>query len=320
MDASPDSRLLVLGAGVIGRVLASRLHRAGVDVGLLARGATLEHLRANGVRTREVNGSGEPVVAPVPILAADDVESCDVLLIVVRASQLDGALEVVRRLRPATVISLMHLAGRDADLRTAVTEGGGELVRAFPGLGGYLENHGTDEETVVWLDVGRTQPVTVDAAAPGGERVAELLRRTGLTVATTDDMDGWLAAHAVFVGVLGAGVARAGGDPEALAADGSLLRATCDAIRDGLRALHEQGITVQPSSIDWLHRRLPAWAGPLYWRRALRGPLGSVSIAPHIRSSGEDEMPLILSEALTVTGRIAGPLVELLGPLIAEET
>lgn len=65
----------MLGAGVIGQVYAARLHEAGADVTLLARGKRLAELRAHGVYRCEYPGPEEKIV-PVPV--ADIAEPFEV--------------------------------------------------------------------------------------------------------------------------------------------------------------------------------------------------------------------------------------------------
>lgn len=325
------ARVAVLGAGVIGRVLAAELFRGGADVVLVARGDTAARLRADGVR---LDRGGTATRADVPIVDTADPGERDVVIVAVRAGQLDGTWDTIAAMGRPVVVTTMHLADRWPALVEHVGEE--RLVRAFPGLGGYVvkgEGRGDDEgrvegdrgrpgtgeaEVVRWADLGSKQPLTIDGAAVRGDEVTRLLARTGLPVATTPDMTGWLDTHVVFVGTLGAGVALAGGSAPALAADAPLLRRTCDAVRDGLRALHDRGIRIEPRPVDLLHRRMPGWFAPPYWRRALRGPIGEVTIAPHVRASRHDELPLLCREAIEVAGGgRTGALGRFLAPLAA---
>ena len=57
-------KLLVYGAGVTGSLFSVRLHEAGHDVSLLARGERLAALRRHGVQLAEGDG---PAVRRVPV-------------------------------------------------------------------------------------------------------------------------------------------------------------------------------------------------------------------------------------------------------------
>jgi 2-dehydropantoate 2-reductase len=57
-------RILVYGAGPLGSLFASRLHEAGHDVALLARGQRLADLKAYGVMTVDTQTGRETVRHP----------------------------------------------------------------------------------------------------------------------------------------------------------------------------------------------------------------------------------------------------------------
>lgn len=243
----------------------------------------------------------------MPILTRTDIGRVDVLVLALRATQLaddPGLLDDLARPHVPDapgplVVPTMHLAGVERLLTDRVPQD--RLVRAFPGLGGHLLRTDDGLEEVLWSDLGSAQPTTIDGRAPAAATAGDLFSSTGLPLATTPDMNAWMNAHAVFVGALGAGIVLAGGEARGLAHDRALLRFTCDAIRDGFQALRDAGAPVLPASVDLLHRRMPAWFAPLYWRRALAGPTGEVTIAPHVRASRADELPTIWREALRVT-------------------
>lgn len=309
-------RVAVLGAGVIGRVLAGRLHASGASTVLVARGQQAAVLAEEGVRLRRAE---ELETVEVPVVEATTPGEHDVVILTTRAAQLDGALDVVDRMGRPVVVTAMHLADRTPLLLDRV--GRSRVVRAFPGLGGFLDRSGDGSPAgvVEWLDLGRRQPTTVEGGAEHSSAVFELLGRTTLPCSLTDDMDAWMAVHVVFVATLGGGVALAGGRAEALAGDRALLGRTCAAISDGFAALHARGQRIEPASVDVLHRRLPRWCAPLYWRRALQGPIGQVTIAPHVRASRDDELPLLAAEAIRIAdGGQRGRLAAFLGPLAGD--
>lgn len=92
------------------------------------------------------------------------------------------------------VVPMMHLGDRHADLLARL--GADRVVRAFPGLGGYIDDAGT----VHWLHLGARQPTTIEAGLPGAALVRDVLAATGLALTETADMNGWMASHLVLVG------------------------------------------------------------------------------------------------------------------------
>lgn len=300
-----EPRVAVLGAGVVGQVLAAELHRGGVDVVLVARGETLRRLADRGVRLRQ---DGRDQVSEVPVVDGGAPGLCDMVVLCLRAEDLAGALPVIDAMGEPTVVPMMHLADRLPLLVGRV--GADRIVRAFPGFGGRI----VDDGPVEWLAVGKAQRTTVDGLAARADEVMDVLRRGGPKTELTDDMDAWTATHVVFIAAMGAGVVRAGGDPKALVGDPRLLGQSVDAVRSGLRLLGARGVSVRPAPIRVLFLRMPRRFAVAYWRRALPGPIGRITIAPHVWRSRWDEMPVLWRQALELTDHDSA-MVELLEPL-----
>lgn len=74
MDTLPKLRICIVGAGAIGCTLAVRLCHAGHHVSLLARGKTLETIRAQGLTLHDQHGvtTAQPVVSNVPDFGIQD--------------------------------------------------------------------------------------------------------------------------------------------------------------------------------------------------------------------------------------------------------
>jgi 2-dehydropantoate 2-reductase len=80
-------KLLVYGAGVLGSLLAARMHEAGHDVALLARGERLAALRRHGLQFAE---GDSPVVRRVPVPVVEHpADGYDLIAVLVRAHQLE---------------------------------------------------------------------------------------------------------------------------------------------------------------------------------------------------------------------------------------
>ena len=96
-------RVVVVGAGAIGGWLAAALHKAGAEVGLLARGATLQALQRHGLRLRE----GDKEVCH-ELRASDqpaDLGTPDLVVLAVKAPALAAvAPQVQALLGPHTVV------------------------------------------------------------------------------------------------------------------------------------------------------------------------------------------------------------------------
>ncbi|HEY4542421.1 MAG TPA: 2-dehydropantoate 2-reductase [Noviherbaspirillum sp.] len=83
-------RILIYGAGAIGGYLGAVLSEAGLDVSLLARGATHAALAAGGIVLEQANGRRRRV--PLRVLHADEVDGgYDLVLVTLKATQLAAA-------------------------------------------------------------------------------------------------------------------------------------------------------------------------------------------------------------------------------------
>lgn len=282
-------RIVVVGAGVIGSVYAARLAAAAHEVHLVARGRRRASLVQDGLRVRTED---RVVVADVRLAAEDGaLPETDLVVVAVRATQLDPVLDLLVTCPASTVVFLQHLGSRAAEV---VSRAGAErTVLAFPGIGGLIH----DDGTVDYVEIG-AQPTTIDAAAPRAETVREAIASTGMRTTLDDDMPAWLATHEVFVACFGAGILACDGDAAALARDVTALRHVVSAVHEGFTALDSQGIEVRPPALRVLFLRMPRWFAAAYWRRALRGPVGTIALAPHTRASRDDEFPLVCARAV----------------------
>jgi len=87
-------RYVVLGAGSVGAVIGGRLAEAGSDVLLVARGAHLAALVADGLRLEEPDGAR---TIAVPAAAVADWRRGDVALLCVKSQDTATALRDVPR-------------------------------------------------------------------------------------------------------------------------------------------------------------------------------------------------------------------------------
>ncbi|RMB58945.1 ketopantoate reductase family protein [Tessaracoccus antarcticus] len=286
-------RVLVVGAGVIGAVYAARFAEAGHDVSLLARGARRSAFEADGVTVR---AGGRTLHTHPRIVGAEDAGGAfDLTVVAVRTTQLDAILDLLRANDSPTVAFLQHL-GPHAD-RVRRVLGSNRTVFAFPGVGGLVSADGSVE----YVDVA-AQPTTIDATAERAIVLRSAIASTGMRTAMEPDMPGWLATHEVFVACLGAGILNSGGDAPTLAANHARLLGVVQSVREGFVSLSSSGTTVTPKALRVLFSRMPRWFAAAYWRRALRGPVGTVAIAPHVRASRDDEFADLCSDVLARVG------------------
>lgn len=296
-DRPQVTRVGVIGAGVIGSVFAARLADAGYEVSLLARGERLASLGGNGLQVR----CGTRLLsADVTVVSEESMPPVDLLMVAVRTTQLESVLGLAAKSKARGVVFLQHLGGRVGEVVDSV--GKERTVLAFPGVGGLVH----DDGIVEYVEIG-AQPTTIDANAPQADAVRAAIASTGMRTALEADMDGWFATHEVFVSCIGAGILACGGEATALAGDQDILGRVVSAVREGFAALDANGVKVTPAALRVLFGRMPQWFAAAYWRGALRGPVGTIALAPHIRASRRDEFPLLCAHVLESVGRSNAP-------------
>jgi 2-dehydropantoate 2-reductase len=226
-------KLLVYGAGVTGSVFSARLHEAGHDVSLLARGERLAALRRHGV---QLAAGGSPAVRRVPVPVVEHPDGgYDLIAVFVRAHQVDAVLESVAGLACDVLFALNWAAGPEP---LGAVIGHERVLLSFPTDGGTMDG-----------DVVRYRPASLmtrlvpmpvgepdGRATPRLERVVRAFRTGGINAKAQPQMDAWLKTHAAFAVPLGQAVLAAGG-PTALAADPDAVRAMIGRMRQSLAAM-----------------------------------------------------------------------------------
>jgi 2-dehydropantoate 2-reductase len=231
----PPARILVYGAGVLGTLYAARLHDAGNDVELVARGTRLAALREHGVRLAE-GESGD--IRSVPVTVVEHPRGrYDLTLVFVRTHQVDDVLAAIAGLGgDGDVLFLLNWAGGPEPLGAVI---GRERV-----LLGFANNGGTMDGDVVRYrpDSALTRFVRMPIGEPDGratarvERIVQTFRSAGIGAKAEPRMDAWLKTHAAFEVPLGLAVHAAGG-PDALAGDADAIRSMVLRIRQNLGAV-----------------------------------------------------------------------------------
>jgi len=257
-------KLLVYGAGVLGSRFAARLHEAGQDVALLARGERLAALRRHGVQLAE-GDSPDIRRVPVPIVE-HPAGGYDLTAVFVRTHQVDAVLQSLAGL-DGDVLFLLNWAAGPEPLGAVI--GPGRVLLGFGADGGTM-----DGDVVRYRPASRlTRLVPTPIGEPDGRRTPRLdrivgtFRAAGINAKPEPRVDAWLKTHAAFEVPLGQAVLAAGG-PAALAADPAAVRRMIRRIRQSLAALP---VAPVPRGFAAL-RTLPEGLLVAVFRRFLRSP------------------------------------------------
>jgi 2-dehydropantoate 2-reductase len=262
-------KLLVYGAGVLGSLFAARMHEAGHDVALLARGERLAALRRHGVRLAEGNS---PTVRRVPVPVVERPASgYDLIAVLVRTHQVDAVLESLAGV-DGDVLFLLNWAAGPRPLGAVL--GHERVLLGFPTSAGTM-----DGDVVRYRPANRlTRRFPMSVGEPDGrttprlERILRTLRAAGINAKAEPRMDAALKTHAAFEVPLGQAVYAAGG-PVALADDPAAVRRMLHLMRQNLAALPTAPVPVGFAAL----RTLPEWLLVAVLRRFLRSPTAAHS-------------------------------------------
>lgn len=226
----------VLGPGAVGGVLAVGLVNAGVRVICVARQATAEVIRSEGLSLRR----GQEVVSARPDVTEALEEPADVLLVTVKAPALDEALERVAA-DVATVLPLLNGIEHIETLRTRLPDA--HVVGASIGrIEAFLERPG--------VVIQPTPSVVMTVASDIPPEAEELLRRSGTDVRVNGTADAVLweklarqAATAAVTSITQRTVGELRGDPE-------WRGRFREAVDEACRVAAADGVTLSPDA-EW---------------------------------------------------------------------
>ncbi len=98
-------RIVILGAGALGSILAAHLTRAGEEVTLIARGQRAQWITQHGIAITGLTDFTVPVTVTVQ---PEAVEEADVLIVAVKTYDTEPALQRIRHLAVGSVLSVQN--------------------------------------------------------------------------------------------------------------------------------------------------------------------------------------------------------------------
>ena len=248
-------KILVFGAGVLGSLYAARLHQSGEQVTILARGERSEQIRKNGIILQEAqSGHVETVkVDQTDRLQPDDYY--DLVLILVRASQISTVLPVITHNKKVNQFLFMvnNAAGYGTWLQAT---GQDRLLCGFAGAGGTLTDGVIGYSIVPGFiqktTIGGPEQFNTDLA----RRIIAVIKKAEFPSTFCSDMDAWQKTHVALISPLANAIYMAGGNQQILAIDARIIPLTISAIKEGFTVIRRLGLEVTPARLDF-NMRLP---------------------------------------------------------------
>jgi 2-dehydropantoate 2-reductase len=238
-------KLLVVGAGVLGSLYASKLHLAGHQVTVLARGKRLTDLREYGIVLENSSTGRQMTVRPPIIEALSPNERYDAALILVRKNQVTDLLPALAKntATPSFVFMLNNATGSDA---MAAALGRERVLLGFPGAGGALVGHIVRYRQ---LEKG-SQPTTLGeldgSTTPRLRQIANALQSAGFPVAISPNIDAWLKTHVALVSPIANTIYMMGGSLRKMLHTPDAMLILVRAIREGMAVLRKLEVPVTP--------------------------------------------------------------------------
>ncbi len=244
-------KILIIGAGPLGSLLAARLNEADYDVSLLARGQRLQELKKYGVIIR-FEGSPEKEVAKVNIVEnfhSDDYY--DLVMIVMRKNQADNILDMLSENKRVPTYLFMGNNVKGVE-NMAQALGKERIMLGFPLPGGSREGH-----VMCMLPVNEKKKYTLPLGEADGKirdrtrQIAEILgSMRGYKVQIRKDMENWLKYHAAILipGFVPA-IYAADINMKRLGNTRDLLILAVRATKEALKGLRKFGIPTTPKII-----------------------------------------------------------------------
>jgi 2-dehydropantoate 2-reductase len=301
-------KILVYGAGPLGSLFAARLHEAGHEVSLLARGRRLSDLQEYGIVLVDTQTGQETVAQPQIVERLGSQNEYDLVLVIMRKNH---ALEILPILaanqHTPNVLFLMNNATGPRELVEAL--GQERIIMGFPMAAGYRRGH------VVHYMVGAKSDK--NAMIPIGEadgRITSRLQWVGRILASMDgfdvdlrtDMDAWLKTHvAMLMPSLAPAMRAAGRDNVRMAHTRDAIVLAIRAIREGYRVLRELGYPIVPQSAR-IFERLPEPILVWGFRKRLVDPRVRVAMLEHSEAA-QDEIKHLADEFIALKHRTSVP-------------
>ncbi len=300
------NKVLIFGAGVLGSLYYYRLQDARKNVTLLARGKHYQALQRDGLVMKDYYATNPVHLKVNAVDRLDPDDAYDLVLVVVRRSQVPGALQILGENKRCPLF--LFLGNNPSGFGDYIDRlGKDRVLLGFPSAGGKRE--GT---TVTFLDSSgpgkQRSAITIGEAdgrtSPRCREIQEFFETAGIPVHISPNIDSWLKYHVALVSPIVRGLYSCNIDTRALVADGRMLRSVAVAIKECVRALKVLGYPVEPARLKKM-ANLPTFLVSRLLRRAIGSPEAELVIKAHaVNATDEmDEMDVLYREFSEVLKR-----------------
>jgi 2-dehydropantoate 2-reductase len=275
-------RILVIGAGPLGSLIAARLFQGGQDVSLLARGTRIQELEEHGVVLRPWTSEDSEAIR-VPVLTEFTAEDdFDLVMVVMRKNSALKVLPMLaKNIKVPTFLFLMNNASGPQEFENAL--GKERVVMGFPGAAGYREGHtvvhmNAEPEKNMEIVMGSGSFVDVEKI----ENLANELRKGRyMGVSIEPCMDAWSKYHvALLFPSLAPAFYLCANDRLRMSRTRDALVLAWRAIGEGFSALKKMGYPMSPKSLKKF-QFIPEPLAVGFMKKIIKDPRMEVAMVRH---------------------------------------
>lgn len=276
------TRILIVGAGVIGSIYAVNMSRAGYTVTILARSLRLAELQENGLVFHNAK-TGRTEKADVKIIdTLSDDDLYDYIFVTVRYEQVESALTDIKNNYSQSIVTMVNNPFGYCKWEKIV--GKGRIIPAFPGAGGKI-----DKGVLYYKLTARfVQPTTIGELS--GERSSriiklyEVLKSSSFPVSICNNMDAWQKSHLAMVIPMANAIYFDGGNNYTTAQNRQAIHNMSLSLKENFQFLKHAGIMITPPKLN-IFRLCPVLLLNLMLKLMFNTKFSEILISNHAKNA-----------------------------------
>ena len=298
-------KVLFFGAGVLGSLYAARLHEAGADVTILARGKRFDDLNEHGIVLEHFE-TGERTQTTVKVVnKMPENEYFDFCVVTVQKTQLESTLPVLAaNTHIPTFVFMTNMAEGPQAIIEAL--GNERVLLSHGNAGGEREGH------IVRYMIAEKMPLG-ELDGSRSERLQEIagtFRDAGFPVDYVSNMDAWKRYHVALAVPFAYAMYRNNSCNYSLAENREDVRLCLRGMKEAFRALQGLDFPMEPPRLRGIFA-IPEFILVPLFQRLLKTNLADIGMARHLRNAKE-EMDLLTEEffVLVKKSKLETPVLE----------
>lgn len=274
------NKILIYGAGAIGSIFAGKLAKYGNDITILARGNRYDEISSSGIVLRNAltNKTETLEVRCIRELSENDVY--DYIIVVVQNNQIDPILPILRKNKTANIVFVINNPLGYSKYIAAV--GKERVMIGFPSAGG--ERKDGIVSYFIGTGLARIMQTTTFAEVDGSitdrlKKLVEMFKKAKFDPTISLNMDAWQKTHVAFVVPIANALICFHSNNKMLAKSRKTINEMILATREGLYALKQNGISIEPRKLNYYY--LPKWLLCTFYQILFLTKISEYSMAKH---------------------------------------